>query len=151
MNFLKMHGSSQTSCENSNALARVKSAVFGERFAVFWRVTAALLCLGLTVALAEGPPTLPTAKKKTARLHSPRGKELFNSTPMAIALPERRFFLTWEYPLPTPRAAVEFDIESRVDVGSQWQKIGSTNQPPYQITTTAPSGFYRVGAHRTDL
>lgn len=140
------------SCGSFAPAARNESRTTAPRFAAFWRVTAALLCLGLTLTSAgaaatfEMPP-LPTIKKRPERLHSPRGKELYSATAMAIVLPPKSYALVWNYRLPLPRDGVEFDIESRPDFQSSWVKIGTTNQPPYPITTTAPSGMFRVGAH----
>lgn len=108
----------------------------------------ALAVVILVIAcLGAGLPPMPPAKKKVQRLHSPRGEELYSATAMALVLPPKQLYLRWDYPTPLPDPRIEFDVEFRKSMSEPWQKIGSTNQPPYLINTTGPSGMFRVGAH----
>ncbi len=141
-----------TSCGCLKAAAPRSKTICVARSGVFWKVTVALMCLGITAiplagASTSGPP-MPVLKQRPEVLHSPRGKELYSVTAMAIVLPPKSYALTWDYPLPLPRPGVEFDVETRADFSLTWVKLTSTNQPPVPITTGANRMFYRVGAHK---
>lgn len=100
-----------------------------------------LVCVGAVLP----PMPTPVVKKKPSALHSPRGKEMYLSTPMAVVFPPKHYMLSWSYPLPIPRPGVLFVIEARNDMKSPWMQIGITDKPPFPIATGAPSAMFRVG------
>lgn len=58
--------------------------------------------------------------------------------------------LVWDYYKPMPVDDIEFDVERRDTLTSQWTLYCRTNQPPVSFEFTGNEGYFRVGAHYVD-
>ncbi len=115
-----------------------------------------ILLIALAGCISETAKITPKAHRvvKSPKLASAPIMSMLSSDNVDNIAPAPSWHITWGWPCasPTnlPQPNIEFDLEKRDDMTSDWFLYTRTNQPPVAFEATNGQGYFRVGVHYID-